>query len=124
MTPTVATKVPMGSIFYPPVEFTAIQILTPGGVLLAQLDGSIVLDTSGPVPVLRAAAEKVDVFNEAAAYTSVTLSATPGAGAQVKVYRNGLLMAAAIDYAIAGTVVTFSAAQGTAPGDIVQAIYA
>jgi hypothetical protein len=113
----------MNSISYPAVQFAAVQILTPAGLLLAQLDPSIVLDSSGAVPMLRAAAELLDTFNQVEAYTSVTLTAEPRAGALVKVYRNGLLMSLATDYTIAGQVVTFTAGQGTAAGDVVQALY-
>lgn len=48
------TRLPSSSLSYPPVSFAAIQVFTPTGILLVQLDPSIQLDTSGPVPVLRA----------------------------------------------------------------------
>lgn len=112
-----------------PVQFQGIQVLTPAGIIIAQLHPSIVLDLTGPVPILRAvvpAAPKprqTDVFSPGTAYTFVTLSLAPDSIREVRVYRNGLLMAPTVDYTRAGQVVTFTAAQGTADTDIVQVSY-
>lgn len=123
-----STQVPSTSISYPAVQFQAVQILTPGGIVIAQLHPSIVLDLSGPVPVLRAIAaprteRKTEVFSPGTTYTAVTLSLPPDAVREIRVYRNGLLMAASIDYTRVDRVITFTAAQGTAAEDIVQVSY-
>jgi len=127
------TKVPFASISYPPVNFVAIQIVTPNGVYLAQLDPTIQLDMTGPVPVLKAVIPAVtlpkpevsQVFNltQPTPPTTFTLTSAPAPGSLVKVYRNGLLMASGFDYTVSANVVTFAAGQGTAQGDMVQIIY-
>jgi hypothetical protein len=126
MTPS--TKVPSASIAYPAVPFQAIQVLTPGGVLLVQLDAAtLMIDTSGPLPIFRGIQPKPDQVDLFAITdtppATFTMTATAAAGAPVLVYRNGLLMALNADYTIAGQVVTFLPAQGTAVGDNIQLVY-
>jgi len=119
--------VPSASISYPAVQFVVIQILTPAGILQVQLHPSIVLDTSGAVPVLRVVSaptlppRRTEVFGPGAAYTTVTMSLPPDSR-EIRVYRNGLLMAPTIDYSIAAQVVTFTV-QPTLAADIVQVSY-
>lgn len=124
-----ATRVTQGMVAYPPVQFAAVMMLTPGGSLLAQLGEGIVLDTSGAVPVLRAvtpAAVPVDTVEVFAAAAGPQMAFTIGAdaaGGQVKVWRNGLRMAPGVDYTVAGRVVTFTAEQGMDEGGRVLVEY-
>jgi len=122
------TQIPSASISYPTVTVPTIHMLTPTGSVLVQLHPSIVLDTSGPVPMLRAIsppapARRVEVFKQATAYTTVTMSKPADTNQLIQVWRNGLLMAPGIDYTVSLQVITFTL-QPTAVGDIVQVQYA
>lgn len=98
-------------------------VLPSGAVQLADLQG-LTIDTSGPVPILKATAAtqsgsymaKIVVPNP-----SVALPNTPIAGT-VSFYRNGLLQAETEDYTISGNMVNAVGGAFLA-GDILQAKY-
>lgn len=111
-----------------------VMVYVPGvGLLLAQIDPSIVLDTSGPVPVLKSIApasgsiRTPEVFDiSTVIQVAFTLQRVPK---NLRVYRNGFLMqppivsgsgvtvTSAPDYNLAGSTVTFTPAQSPLPGD-------
>jgi len=101
-------------------------VLPSGTVALAEIGPGIVVDTSGPVPVLRvqtpAAPVEVVERNKLPAPQAVfTLGFDPLPG--LAVYRNGLLMAEGEDYTVTSRVVTFAPVQPPGGGDIVQFRY-
>jgi len=90
-----------------------------------------VLDTSGPVPVLRGVGGGTTgpIFQQqfvsiTTAGQIITLSATPVAGPRpIEVYKNGLKMQALVDYNIVNLALTFTAGpagQTISPGDSVE----
>ena len=64
--------------------------------------------------------EACEIFRPAAVQAQLTLASDPIC---LKVFRNGLLLAAPDDYSRSGRVVTFAAGQEAQAGDIVQAHY-
>jgi len=122
------TRVREGNIEGRPSQRGKVWVVVPNGfVMMADLDTSLVLDLSGPVPILRATLGKqarfvAQAFSPTAATASFTLSDTVIAGS-LHVYRNGLLMADGIDYSAAGAVVTFLPVQLPQGGDVIQFRY-
>ncbi|WP_321471097.1 hypothetical protein [uncultured Paludibaculum sp.] len=125
---TAQTQVPSTMVSYPPVQFAAIQVLTPTGVMLVQLPPYMVIDTSGPAPVFKimqteqpaVRAEDTNVFTVAGpSQAAFKLSGVPVPGSRLKVHRNGLRMALTVDYTVAGDTVTFVAGQMPQAGDII-----
>lgn len=120
---TAQTQVPSSMVSYPPVQFAAIQVLTPTGVMLVQLPSYMTIDTSGPAPVFRitqVCAEDTEVFTVAGqTQASFKLSRDPVPGSRLKVHRNGVRMSLTIDYTVSGDTVTFVAGQMPQANDVI-----
>lgn len=98
------------------------------GVVLATVDpATLVLDTTGATPVLRALVQTPSINEKhisivpAAGATAVTIPDATYIPASLNVYVNGLLQSLTNDYTVAGTTVTLIRASTT--GDIVQLTY-
>ena len=115
-----------------PMLSPAVQMFLPQtGFTLVLLDPSIIIDTTGPLPMLRVffpptPPAPVWIRNEALAVTDVlptwTLANTLVAGTQA-VYRNGLRLTPGLDYTVAGNVITFAVAAVPQAGDNLLADY-
>ena len=102
--------------------------VTGKGVVLATVDpATLVLDTTGATPVLRALPQSATInekhvsIKPAIGATVVTIPDTGYVPASLNVYVNGVLQSMTDDYTVAGTVVTLIRASTT--GDIVQLTY-
>lgn len=123
------TKVPPGQIQPQTVTGVYVNIAGTKGMVVATVDqATLLLDTSGAVPVLRALPPAAPTINEKHVSVKPALGATtltiPDASyipASLNVYVNGLLQSAVDDYTISGTTVTLLRA--SAAGDIDQLTY-
>ena len=113
--PTAPTPVQLAA---PQFSGPAVIVYVPGGpgYRAAKLDPSVVLDTSGSTPVLKAVVAAVrQVIGEAydvtaTTTTTITLVNPPIVGT-LQAYRNGIRLRPGPDYTLAGAVVTFAGGQ-------------
>jgi len=124
------TKTASTPVSYAPANFTALQLFTPAGIILVQLDSSLVLDTSGAVPVLRAAptvvpvpVRKTDTFHNVGGTSPMTLTAVPSSTFEPLVFRNGLIQEPGMDYTLTGQSLAFKAEVCLTVTDSVMVIY-
>lgn len=120
---TAPTKAALDQV-KPTVTFNGVVVLFNGTFAVAQLSPSVVLDTSGQGPVIRAVlpVPVEEEFLITTAQTVFTLASLPMPSSSLMVFRNGVKMRVGRDYTAAGKVVTFTA-QPTAPGDLIVAWY-
>jgi hypothetical protein len=122
------TRVPPDQIRPQSINGVFVNV-TGKGVVLATVDpATLVLDTTGATPVLRALPQTAPVINEkhvslkpAVGTTSVTILDAGYIPASLNVYVNGVLQSMIDDYTVAGTTVTLVRVFDT--GDIVQLTY-
>lgn len=107
----------------------AMVVLPDGRLSVASLDG-LVIDTSGPVPVLRVLMPTVPPIRErsvvqrpTAPLLTLTIPDATVIIASVVVCRNGMELSEGVDYTLTGPVITF--VDGAAPlaGDVVKLRY-
>lgn len=99
-------------------------VLPSGMVSLADLSG-LVIDTSGPVPVLKAVSatrSKVVVSKPLATGANLTLPDSPIAGT-LRLHRNGLLWTEDTDFTLTGNQVVAINGQIFQAGDVLNAEY-
>ncbi len=124
------TRVPPDQI--KPQVTTGVYVnITGKGMVLATVDpATLILDTSGTTPVLRAIPqttppatinEKHVSIKPAAGTTSISVPDAGFIATSLNVYVNGILQAITDDYTVAGTGITFNRA--SISGDIVQLTY-
>jgi hypothetical protein len=126
------TRVPTDQLR--PQPNTGVYVSTGKGMVLATVDpATLILDTSGTTPVLRALpqtvtpvpapsiSEKHVSIKPAAGATSVTIPDASYNLTSLNVYINGILQSVTDDYTVAGTSVTLNRTATT--GDIVQLTY-
>jgi hypothetical protein len=105
--------------------FTGVVVLVNGTFMVAQLSPSVMIDTSGPQPVIRAVPvlpmPTEEEFSPATGQVAFTLAGTPMVGT-LEVFRNGIRMRVGRDFSITAKVVTFTA-QPVAIGDLIVARY-
>ena len=122
------TRVPPDQIRPQTINGVFVNV-TGKGVVLATVDpATLILDTTGTVPVLRALPQATTAINEkhvsikpAAGTTAVIIPDATYVPASLNVYVNGILQSMTDDYTIAGTTVTLTRLPTT--GDIVQLTY-
>jgi len=108
----------------------AMVVLPDGRLSVAALDG-IVIDVSGPVPVLRVLPQAVTppirersvVTKPTATLPTITIPDATVIVASVVVCRNGLELSEGEDYTLAGPVITFIAGAEPLGGDVVKLRY-
>ena len=121
------TRVPPDQIRPQPNTGVFVNV-TGRGVVLATVDpATLVLDTTGTTPVLRALPQTATInekhvsIKPAAGVTAVTIPDAGYVPASLNVYVNGILQSMTDDYSVAGTGITLTRASLT--GDIVQLTY-
>lgn len=126
------TRIPPGQIQIQPatgVYVNMVGIAGRGGMVLATVDpATLVLDTTGAVPVLRALppvappiSEKHVSIKPAIGATVLTIPDATYVLASLNVYVNGELQSLTDDYTVAGTTVTL--VRVSTAGDIDQLTY-
>jgi hypothetical protein len=103
---------------------SGVLVVIGGKLLRAQLDSSIVLDTSGANPVLSAITPSLErqQYKLTTAQATFNLDKLPKPNS-LHVYVSGWLMAEGEDYTVAGNVVTFFGQNSPQAGDVVQFRY-
>lgn len=121
------TRVPPDQIRPQPINGVYVNVTGKGAVLATVDPATLVLDTSGATPVLRALPQS-QTINEKHVSIKPAVGATvvtiPDAGyvpASLSVYTNGILQSAADDYMVTGAIITFS--RVSSDGDIIQLTY-
>ena len=122
------TRVPPDQIRPQPNTGVLVNV-TGRGLVLATVDpATLILDTTGATPVLRALPQAAPTINEkhvsikpAAGATAITIPDAGYVPASLNVYVNGILQSVTDDYTVAGTAVTLTRVSST--GDIVQLTY-
>jgi len=122
------TRIPPGQITILPT--TGVYVNISGGqgnkgMVLATVDPmTLVLDTTGTVPVLRALPQAGPPINEkhvtlalAAGATVLTIPDASYIPASLNVFRNGVLQSVGSDYTLSGTTVTFLQASSIPDND-------
>ena len=124
------TRVPPSQIKPQPNTGVYVSVTSKGMVLATVDPATIVLDTTGTTPVLRAIVPVLSppAINEkhvsilpAAGVTAVTIPDNTYIPASLGVYVNGLLQSVTNDYSLVGTTVTLIRPSET--GDTVQLTY-
>jgi len=115
-----------------PAPTARVLVVMPSGVVVLAHMQDLALDTTGPVPVLRASVAIASPtprmrslrWKVAGVEASFSL-AEPPSRASLQLYRNGLLLTEGDDYTIdaAGTRVTLHVGLEARAGDIVRALY-
>jgi hypothetical protein len=112
-----------------PAPTARVLVVLPSGVVALANMQDLVLDTSGPVPVLRASVAiasrmRRQTWKPVAIESTFTLQ-DPPAGESLHVWRNGLLLSEGEDYTIdgPGTRITLKPGLEARPGDIMRAFY-
>jgi hypothetical protein len=121
------TRVPPDQLRPQPITGVYVNVTGKGAILATVDPATLVLDTSGATPVLRALPQS-QTINEKHVSVRPAVGATvvtiPDAGyipASLNVYTNGILQSVTDDYTVTGTVVTLS--RVSSAGDIVQLTY-
>ena len=122
------TRLSETQVATPATSFTLIRVLTPAGWIYVQPDPTIQIDTAASPPIIRAvlppgATEAVQKFVVTIAAQTFTLTGALAPNTLPAVYRNGVLMAEDIDYALAWPILTFFPEQAIALRDIIQVRY-
>jgi hypothetical protein len=112
-----------------PAPVARVLVVLPSGVVALANMQDLVLDTTGPVPVLRASVAiasrmRSQTWKPVAIESTFTLQEVP-AGQSLQVYRNGILLTETEDYTIdgPGTRVNLKPGLEAKPGDIMRAFY-
>ena len=121
------TRVPSDQIRPQPNTGVLVNV-TGKGVVLATVDpATLILDTSGTTPVLRALPQPAAINEKHVSFlptvgaTVITIPDTTYNLTSLNVFVNGLLQSLTNDYSVVGTTVTLSRASTV--GDIVQLTY-
>ena len=121
------TRVPPDQI-RPQLNTGVLVNVTGRGLVLATVDpATLILDTTGATPVLRAIPQPVTInekhvsIKPAAGVTAIVIPDPGYVPASLNVYVNGILQSVTDDYTVAGTAVTLTRVSST--GDIVQLTY-
>jgi len=118
------TKTNVSQLQAPSSQAMVLVVIPGAGAAWAKLDATLALDTSGPVPVLKAPPQAqgtpaLEVNYPSAAQASFSLMHTPNSAVSLRVYRNGLRQALGADYMVSGSTVTFSSGNVPQAGDAI-----
>jgi hypothetical protein len=100
-------------------------VLPSGSVALVDLGAGLVLDLSGPTPVLKAVAtanHKVHVAKPLSTGLNLTLPEAPIAGS-LRMHKNGVLWTESEDYTLSGNIITAINGQMLQAGDVLNLEY-